>query len=132
MAHIKGEKLTAARYDPKMTDKERNSHENLILLCRDHHKMINGSPQTYTVERLHEIKRQHQLWADEMTKEEILNVTFAELSVVTKNLVSGRHQRMIPLLSFRRRTKSARMAFIPQVSNLITIGMVSGEAGWGF
>jgi len=36
----KREKPTAARYDAKMADKERNCHENLILLCGDHHKMI--------------------------------------------------------------------------------------------
>ena len=123
MAHIKGEKLTAARYDPNMTDKERNSHENLILLCRDHHKMIDDQPQTYTVERLHEIKRQHQLWADEMTKEEIVNVTFAELSVVTKYLVSGQASTDDSLTLIPPKDKISKNGLSPQISNLITIGM---------
>lgn len=33
LAHIKGEKPSAKRYDQSMTDIQRNGHENLILLC---------------------------------------------------------------------------------------------------
>lgn len=123
LAHIKGEKPTAARYDPNMTDKERNSHENLLLLCRDHHKMIDDQPQTYIVERLQEIKREHQLWADERTKKEIVNVTFAELSVVTKYLVSGQASNDDSLTLIPPKDKIRKNGLSPQISNLITIGM---------
>lgn len=89
MAHIKGEKPGTARYDPNMTNNERNCYDNRIFVCRDCHKIIDDQPNTYTVEKLHEIKKQHENWVIESTKKEVINVTFAELSVVTKYLVSG-------------------------------------------
>jgi hypothetical protein len=40
IAHIRGERPGSARYAPDMTDAERNSPENLILLCPNHHREI--------------------------------------------------------------------------------------------
>ncbi|RPJ75733.1 MAG: HNH endonuclease, partial [Alphaproteobacteria bacterium] len=54
MAHIKGEKPEAPRYDDSMTDKQRNAYDNLIFVCTSCHKMIDDQPNTYTVEKLHE------------------------------------------------------------------------------
>ncbi len=39
-----------------------DSYANLILLCRKHHKQIDDQAGHYTVERLKEIKRQHEEW----------------------------------------------------------------------
>ena len=58
--HIKGEKPGSARYDPTQTDKERDSFENLIMMCEEHHKIIDARPDIYTVEVLMEIKRKHE------------------------------------------------------------------------
>ena len=88
-AHIKGEKPNSARYDENMTDKERNCYENLIIVCGNCHKLIDDQPNTYTIEKLHEIKNNHEKWILESTEKEVINVTFSELSVVTKYLVSG-------------------------------------------
>jgi hypothetical protein len=59
-AHIKGEKPSAARYDPKQSKEEKASYENRILLCPTHHTMIDADPETWTVERLIEMKRNHE------------------------------------------------------------------------
>jgi len=88
MAHIKGENPTAARYDANMSDNERNGYDNLILLCGNHHKMIDDQPNTYTVEKLKEIKATHENWIESMTESEIVNVTFSELDAITKYLNS--------------------------------------------
>jgi hypothetical protein len=40
-----------------------DSYANLILLCRKHHKQVDDQIGYYTVERLKEIKRQHEEWA---------------------------------------------------------------------
>jgi hypothetical protein len=60
MCHIKGEKPKAARYDPNQTDRERDSFENLILLCGTHHTIIDGDEKKYTVERLTAMKAKHK------------------------------------------------------------------------
>jgi hypothetical protein len=40
IAHIAGERPGSARFDPSMTDIERHSYENLMLLCPTHHRTI--------------------------------------------------------------------------------------------
>ncbi len=37
-----------------------NGYHNLILLCRKHHKHVDDQPAHFTVERLHQIKRDHE------------------------------------------------------------------------
>ena len=59
-AHIKGKKAGSPRYDVNMSDKERDSYENLILLCPTHHKTIDDASGTYTVEKLTEMKVKHE------------------------------------------------------------------------
>jgi hypothetical protein len=39
-----------------------HAYANLILLCRKHHKQVDDQVGYYTVERLREIKRQHEEW----------------------------------------------------------------------
>lgn len=62
VAHIVGETTTAARGVSPLSLKERNDAENLLLLCRDHHKIVDDDPATYPVDRLHEIKAEHLAW----------------------------------------------------------------------
>ena len=89
MAHIKGEKPKAPRYDINMTDKERNSYYNLILVCRIHHKMIDDQTNAYTIEKLHQFKKEHESWVQENLSKQMINVTFAELAVITEYLNSN-------------------------------------------
>ena len=89
MAHIKGEKLGSARYDENMDEKDRNKHDNLILLCSTCHKTIDDQPGEYTIEKLHSIKFAHEKWASQIIRQEISNITFAELEVITKYLASN-------------------------------------------
>ncbi|MFA4830486.1 MAG: HNH endonuclease [Thermodesulfovibrionales bacterium] len=44
------------------TQEDLNKYDNLILLCRIHHKIIDDQPNTYTVERLRKIKVTHEKW----------------------------------------------------------------------
>jgi hypothetical protein len=53
IAHIRGAQPGSARFDPSMTDPERASFDNLILLCTAHHKLVDRlAPDEYPVERL--------------------------------------------------------------------------------
>lgn len=62
MAHIKGNKPGSNRYDENQTDKERDSYENLILLCPTHHTLIDKAEneEHYRIEMLHEMKVEHE------------------------------------------------------------------------
>jgi tetratricopeptide (TPR) repeat protein len=59
-AHIEAESKAGPRYNDKQTPKQRNSFENLMLMCPTHHTIIDNDPKTYTVEALKEMKRKHE------------------------------------------------------------------------
>ena len=62
MAHIKGKKKGSNRYDGTQTDEQRDSYENLILLCPNHHTLIDKpeNEEIYTVDILLEMKIDHE------------------------------------------------------------------------
>lgn len=64
-AHIVGESETGPRGRSDLSEAERYSYSNLILLCPDHHTLIDKDEKAYTVERLHYIKDTHELWIRE-------------------------------------------------------------------
>jgi len=62
--HIVGEENAAKSprgLNPLPLD-QRNLFDNLILLCRDHHKIIDDQPDKYTIEELHRVKNEHIIW----------------------------------------------------------------------
>src|SRR4051794_22139564 len=61
VCHIKGRKPGAKRYDPKQTEAERHGFHNLILLCGDHHTLIDADDAAYTVSRLGVMKYAHEM-----------------------------------------------------------------------
>lgn len=60
ICHIKAQSPGGPRYDVKQTDEERNSFENLLLLCPTHHTVIDSDEEAYTVERLNKMKENHE------------------------------------------------------------------------
>lgn len=73
MAHIVGEKNSkdSARGLSSLPLKERNQYSNLILLCATHHTVIDKDEATWTIEKLHAMKREHELWIEEKLGEKI-------------------------------------------------------------
>src|SRR5579872_3122522 len=60
ICHIKGENIGSARYDASQPNDARQGYENLILLCGVHHKIIDDDPNSWTVEKLAQTKRNHE------------------------------------------------------------------------
>lgn len=60
ICHIKAQSPQGPRYDTKQTEEERHSYENLILLCRRHHKVVDTEADIYDVPALKEIKAIHE------------------------------------------------------------------------
>lgn len=58
-AHIYGKNEGSARYVPEMANND--TYSNLILLCREHHKLIDDHPDKYPVEELYKIKADHEM-----------------------------------------------------------------------
>jgi len=122
-AHIKGENPGAARYDENVTDEERNSSDNLIFLCQNHHKIIDDQPTIYTVEVLMKMKNDHKKWVIENTRKSLPEITFAELEVVTKYLLSNSPtDDNIEIICPREKIKKNQLS--AEVENEIISGMV--------
>lgn len=62
IAHIAGERSGAARYVSSMTDEERNDPDNLMLLCRKHHKIVDDNEKIYTREKLLATRAEYLNW----------------------------------------------------------------------
>jgi hypothetical protein len=60
ICHIKAKQPLGPRYDPNQSDEDRNAASNLILLCAQHHDIIDKEPNLYTVEILQEMKMNHE------------------------------------------------------------------------
>jgi tetratricopeptide (TPR) repeat protein len=62
MAHISGEKSTANRYDSTLNDTQRNGYDNLILLCPNHHTLIDKreNESQFSVDILKSMKIKHE------------------------------------------------------------------------
>ncbi len=125
MAHIAGLNPDSARYDPNMTDDERNSVENIILLCPTCHKIVDKDKEKYTVSKLKGIKKEHEEWVDEQLTSHMPQVTFAELEVITKYIVSTPlHKSEENLTVVPPGEKIRKNDLSDEVANLITKGMI--------
>ena len=56
IAHIEAESDNGPRANPSLSDQQRNAYPNLIVLCPNHHRIVDADESTYTVEKMREWK----------------------------------------------------------------------------
>lgn len=61
-AHIVAREDDGPRGVSTLTLNERDKFDNLLLMCKVHHKLIDDQPLTYTVDALHQMKAEHLEW----------------------------------------------------------------------
>lgn len=59
--HIISGETNGPRHDPSYPAEKIDSYENLVLLCRVHHKMADDQSSTFTTEILRQIKKNHEI-----------------------------------------------------------------------
>ena len=72
ISHIRAAHAGGPRYDPGQTSAERHSFANLMLLCANHHKVVDDDPEAYTVDRLLKMKADHEDHASTINDEDML------------------------------------------------------------
>ena len=65
IAHIVGHRPTAARHNPSLDYSQLKEPDNLVLLCKEHHKQVDDNPTIFTVEELHDMRTSHLNWIEE-------------------------------------------------------------------
>src|SRR5262245_29716000 len=75
IAHIVADSPDGPRGHYPLDEQERNKENNLLLLCAKHHDIIDRQPQFYTVERLRQMKEDHEALVLKATGEAITHRT---------------------------------------------------------
>lgn len=68
--HIVSSKVQGPRHVTAFVPEDLDEPENLILLCRVHHKMVDDQCETYTVEVLQKLKANHEKWVSSTLTEQ--------------------------------------------------------------
>lgn len=63
--HIIAKKPKGPRGDKNYPVNKIDKYDNLILMCRNHHKIIDDNPSNYPVEDLKALKYDHEVWIKE-------------------------------------------------------------------
>jgi hypothetical protein len=91
VCHIRAVRPDGPRHDPDQSPNDRHGYENLILLCANHHKVVDDDPEAYTVERLLKMKADHESRATPIPSTTIERATrlLVDQSVTSANQSGG-------------------------------------------
>ncbi len=62
IAHIEAVGSNGPRANENLTPEQLRCPDNLMLLCANHHRVVDNDPETYTVEKLRKMKASHIEW----------------------------------------------------------------------
>lgn len=68
ICHIEAAEEGGERFNPNMTNEERRSYDNLMLMCYEHH-IVTNDVQKYTVSTLKQMKRDHEAKISQLMQE---------------------------------------------------------------
>lgn len=88
VSHIRGNRPGSARYDPDMSETQRDSPENLILVCPTCHTRIDKHPEKYTAAHLLEMKQRHADKLERIVGIAMPDIEFPELDEVVRHIAS--------------------------------------------
>lgn len=106
--HIISEKPNGPRYE-NISDFDYDNPDNLILLCCNHHTMIDEQVEQYPVDKLVKIKSQHESWVSSnlgTNNEKITEELSKEESLLS--FIVGKHDKEMNIESSKRILESSK------------------------
>jgi hypothetical protein len=88
-AHIVSEESDGPRGASLLTQQQRNSYHNLVLLCPNHHTEIDKNVVDWPVEKLHMVKSEHEFWVQGTLAETTDTRRIAEQAIVSSIIDSA-------------------------------------------
>lgn len=122
--HIEGSSDEGPRPNPSLSERERDQYTNLILLCPNHHRLVDVFDSTYTVEELRRWKGDRESRLREFLTQEMGQVSFTELDVITKALVSNTPDPPTSISLIPPQDKLERNGLTAQTGYWVTAGIV--------
>jgi hypothetical protein len=90
--HIHSGAINGPRYDASFDMQSIDGQENLLLLCRVHHKMVDDQNEAYTGDLLRTIKANHERWVEEKLKDKQIVSSFG-----VKRIEAEIPKRLLPI-----------------------------------
>jgi hypothetical protein len=96
VAHIVAQgKLEGPRRDFDPPGGDLHGYQNLILLCEEHHKLVDGQPNTYTVQKLVQMREDHERWVhDRLSPEQRFQQALEPEQHITETI----HSTLLPVV----------------------------------
>lgn len=144
VAHIVGHSEdNGPRADQSVPGGDRDGERNLLLLCPEHHSLVDRQVKTYTVERLQGMKETHERWIKEqVSKRPPLLPPTRKREVVHSTLLAvdqlPRHIYLAPCALLERevyakirfpRNREVLLPYIVREKKLITFADLTGRQG---
>ncbi|MBU3130562.1 hypothetical protein [Clostridium tagluense] len=67
--HIVAKKVDGPRGESKISSNDRDEYDNLILMCEEHHHIIDDNPKKYKIDILKDMKKKHEKWVEKNLEE---------------------------------------------------------------
>ena len=110
--HIIAKRETGPRNNSSVSDEEVDSYNNLILLCKTHHKMVDDQPIEYSIQVLRKMKQSHEEWVSKtlqsaskpsnLMKKTAIQITKGKEALA---IVSGAHLLILTTMSPKMKKK---------------------------
>ena len=126
MAHIVAHSDLGPRGDPEYPAERRATYENMILLCSPHHTTVDRQPNSYTMSDLRTWKTDHESWVRVRLAQEMPNVGFAELEVVTRAILALPEQPNTSYAVTPPAEKMAKNGLSSRVRLTLQMGLAGG------
>jgi len=123
VAHIESASDSGPRANPALDPRDRDRYENLILLCGNHHDLVDQQPNTYSAADLRRWKHEHEQAVAGALAKAVSTVTFDELEQVCSVILS---HPSLPTADFSIvdvTEKMDRNAITRESLNLLTLGL---------
>lgn len=113
-AHIAPHGDAGPRRISKVPVDERDTYDNIILLCPNHHRgPVDGQPNTYTEELLHQWKAEHEAWVRDTLSQAIPRLQFDDLQSVANHLAQAEPEESTPLADVNIQEKMTANSLTP-------------------
>ena len=104
--HIISPRSNGPRHDPSYPQEKLDSQENLILLCRVDHKIIDDQYESYTVDILRQMKATHEKWVSQKLVDKPLKIRSLNPSDYLKRLTTGKEVLNLVTHAYALKTRS--------------------------
>jgi len=123
VAHIVAHRDRGPRGDPNFPEVLRDRYDNLILLCANHHAVVDAQDSTYTSQELTSWKAGLEARVLKLYEREMPNVGFAELQIVCDAILETPAPEAIDFTPVDPREKMNRNSLTDRSHFLLTLGL---------